>query len=436
MAYLYRLISRLLLLLFFPVSSFALIPASPAWVLDVGYGIPMMTGASPTETCEAAAAWTNANWGGSRSGTLYPPVGCDISGLGRFSSYQSGLICPANSSLSGSNCVCSSGYVEQNGACVVPPSKCADLKGQPAYYRFDPPTSVTPPIGGSYCPTDGAASACGASVVGGMGSIVGGVKKWSLYHVEYTGSPCTPSTGGGGDATLTACKGTSSVLNGVVVCVPPSDRNVIQSGKTTTTSNPVAPGAAPGSSGTTTSSDSTECVGSKCTTTTTTTTTAADGTTSQTTQTKEQPKDDFCTSNPRASACVVSSLSAMPCAASDVCDGDAIQCAINAKAKATQCALEKTADSADTDVLTLAKAETGNRTLDLPGNSAVTLGSTSFDTSDAIGAAVSCIADKSVTVAGHVVSIPFSGVCVHLAMLGNVLLAVSFLLAGRIVIRG
>lgn len=65
----------------------------------------------------------------------------------------------------------------------------------------------------------------------------------------------------------------------------------------------------------------------------------------------------------------------------------------------------------------------------------VSIGPASFDTSDAIGGG-SCIADKSVTIAGSSISIPFSSVCGHLAILGNVLLAVSFLLAVRIVTRG
>jgi hypothetical protein len=81
------------------------------------------------------------------------------------------------------------------------------------------------------------------------------------------------------------------------------------------------------------------------------------------------------------------------------------------------------------------KNKSGNQTTALPGNDSVSIGPSTFDTSDALGGG-SCIGDKTITVAGQSVVIPFSNVCEYLALLGNVLLAVSFLLAARIVTRG
>ncbi len=82
-------------------------------------------------------------------------------------------------------------------------------------------------------------------------------------------------------------------------------------------------------------------------------------------------------------------------------------------------------------------AKTGDRTSELPNNSDVVIGPGNFDTSDALaGGGSGCIADMTVTVAGHAATLPFSKVCGPLVLLGNVLLMCSFLLAGRIVLRG
>ena len=80
------------------------------------------------------------------------------------------------------------------------------------------------------------------------------------------------------------------------------------------------------------------------------------------------------------------------------------------------------------------KGKTGNQTTELPGNETISL-SGRINTSDAIGGA-SCIGNVTVTVWGRSVSLPFSDICPYLAMLGNVLVAVSMLMAARIVFRG
>jgi hypothetical protein len=81
-------------------------------------------------------------------------------------------------------------------------------------------------------------------------------------------------------------------------------------------------------------------------------------------------------------------------------------------------------------------AKTGNQTTDNPNNSSVTVSSASFDSSDAIGAGAYCIGDKSVTILHWSATLPFSKVCSSLDILGLALLAVSSLLATRIVARG
>lgn len=81
-------------------------------------------------------------------------------------------------------------------------------------------------------------------------------------------------------------------------------------------------------------------------------------------------------------------------------------------------------------------AKTGNQTTDNPNNSAASIGPSSFDNSDAIGAGAVCVADKSITLFGHTGTLPFSKVCSSLELLGIALVAVSSLLAARIVTRG
>lgn len=58
-----------------------------------------------------------------------------------------------------------------------------------------------------------------------------------------------------------------------------------------------------------------------------------------------------------------------------------------------------------------------------------------IDMSDALGGG-GCISDLSISVLGQSISLPISVICPYLAMLGNVLVAVSLLLAVRIVGRG
>ena len=80
--------------------------------------------------------------------------------------------------------------------------------------------------------------------------------------------------------------------------------------------------------------------------------------------------------------------------------------------------------------------KTGNRTEDLPGNSTVNIGPSSFSTVNALGVGPSCVSDLPVTVMGRSLLLPFSKVCPSLEYLGMLLLGISFILAARIVTRG
>lgn len=335
------------------------------------------------------------------------------------------LSCPSNSSLSGSSCTCSVGFTQVGSTCVDPNlEKClAAAGGSDLYTGF---SSIT--IGSSFCPSDGLRG-CASQVTGGFAPVKNGVKTWT-YEVTYSGSTCTPPTSGTVGAE-TDCKGTVGTVNGVTVCSPPSDQNTVESIKSTTSTNPVSAASAPGSGGSTTTQEATTCTGSKCSTTTTTTTTpVGGGAATVTVKTEDVPKDDYCRDNPRAIMCLTSSFGGA-CSGGFVCEGDAVQCATAREIHTRNCRMFDQ-DSPESLLYGTEKNKAGSQV----ANENVAISSANFDTSDAIGGSGSCITDKVVTVMGSPITIPFSGVCVHLAMLGNVLLTVSFLLAGRIFMRG
>jgi hypothetical protein len=95
----------------------------------------------------------------------------------------------------------------------------------------------------------------------------------------------------------------------------------------------------------------------------------------------------------------------------------------------THCDLSA-ADNDATQALAAARAASTS----LPTQT-VQIGSSNFDTSDALGTGANCIADKQVLVWKSTVTIPFSNVCPYLAQLGVILQAVSFLVAMMIVFR-
>lgn len=142
----------------------------------------------------------------------------------------------------------------------------------------------------------------------------------------------------------------------------------------------------------------------------------------------------FCKENPDSPICKNGTFGGS-CAANFTCDGDAIQCAIAKEQHLRNCKLFD--DPSDESRLYDAeKAKDPNRkvTSGLPGNETVDM-TGRIDMSDAIGGG-GCISDLSISVLGQSISLPISVICPYLAMLGNVLVAVSLLLAVRIVGRG
>ena len=115
------------------------------------------------------------------------------------------------------------------------------------------------------------------------------------------------------------------------------------------------------------------------------------------------------------------------------CEGDAVQCAIAREQHRRNCAMFVD-ESNESKLYDNEKNKEGSQADLLVGNESVDLGGR-IDQTDALGGG-SCIADRNVTVMGHSISLPFSSICPYLEILGNILIAVSLLLAIRIVMRG
>lgn len=86
----------------------------------------------------------------------------------------------------------------------------------------------------------------------------------------------------------------------------------------------------------------------------------------------------------------------------------------------------------ESDLYNTEKAKTGTQYQ----NENVALGTGNFNQSNALGTGAQCIQDRSITVMGRLVVLPFSIVCSTLQHFGTILIFISFLLAYRIVSRG
>ncbi|MDO9315171.1 MAG: hypothetical protein Q7T97_11555 [Burkholderiaceae bacterium] len=228
-------------------------------------------------------------------------------------------------------------------------------------------------------------------------------------------------------------------INGTTVCMPCQET---RSAQPVPGAPPKAPPTPPDPTGNNappdtknTTQSATNCKDGKCTTTTTKSTTDANGVTTTNSHSTTESKDDFCTSNPRSSMCI-DGVFGGACAGGFVCEGDAVQCAMAKEQHSRNCKMFDDLSSAEAQLYESEKGKEGSVLGSLEGNDTVTIGSADFDTSDALGVGAVCIANKSITVMGNQIMIPFSDICPYLAILGNILMSVSFLLAGRIVMRG
>lgn len=121
------------------------------------------------------------------------------------------------------------------------------------------------------------------------------------------------------------------------------------------------------------------------------------------------------------------------CMAGFSCEGDAIFCAIAKEQHKRACKLFDD-KSPESDLYEEYKGKTGDQTKDNPGNETIDIAGR-IDSTDALGGGA-CIGDVNIYVWGTAVTLPLTKLCPVLAMLGNLLVAVSMLVALRIITRG
>lgn len=433
MAYLYRLIFALCVACFSTLASAQITP-----VTGTEY---QCAGRAWFPTAQQAGAEYNANggpagyWNGPFTVSFgfcqgfHPSNGNQVNMV--EGDIRSSTTCPTNSTLTGSTCTCNSGFVQSGQTCVQPPNPCANH--QQLWSSFN----------GSVQMVKGATSVCsggcqvsfkpgyeGADLYGAGddGVLRGWVPVGQLESTQTEGicaTPTEPAAEPVPDAERPPIGTCPGQVNGVTVYVPCSRTETTGTKASTETDSA-------GNTTQKTESRSTTCTtAGSCSTTVTTATTVNGGAPTTTTNTTTQGKGQFCAENPGSKECGDGDGSSFggSCDAGFQCEGDAVQCAHAKETHLQNCKLNK-----DTPERQLYESSKGDDA-DFDNDDVVNVGPSSFSQVPILGGA-SCIADKSITVMGSPVSLPFSRVCEYLAMLGNVLMAVGFLLSGRIIMRG
>lgn len=367
-----------------------------------------------------------------------------------------GAYCPDHSTASGDSCKCDVGYEERDGQCKTPQSVCVDKATQSAI-----PAGITqefnasrPANGDMFIPRKVCIEECQASGRPAYWACGGTRCTVHFTKAEYTGQPC--SGDGAGTTPESDTKPTPpaercpdgkvpGTVNGTNVCVTPGEAGSSSGSSGTTSNTGTNPDGTPApstGSGTGTTSN-TSCNGTTCTTTTTTTTTTTNSSgqtsTSQQTSTTQQPQAEHCMKSPKAKECAgneeTQSSFSGACAGGFVAKSD--DAVINAMAEETfrqNCKVNP--DDSETTLAKTERVKTGNQTGDNPNNVSLTVSPASIDTSDAIGGGGGCISDKVLNIAGGTVVLPLSRSCDSFPMLGNLLVAIGFLVAAVIIMRG
>lgn len=369
--------------------------------------------------------------------------------------------CPTNSTLSGSVCVCNSGFVEEGGQCLRACSNNQLGSGSSRWtYQGDYPGF------GGYC-----INGCSYALYGTEGYDKTSNMSAATGYMKGTGSRCngtnTPRTSDTSVSSsepstaptastpdVTACKSGqvpyTGTVNGktVTVCGAPSKTSGTQTETTSNSSSTTTNNNGTQTTSTTNTGDSkttkTTCENGTCTTTTTSSSSSgggsgtSGGSSSSGTQTKTESQESFCKANPQALVCKQQDESSFggSCGAFS-CSGDAVQCAQARAAHDLLCEV-KLSDTDPNVIAGKAGASGGLVPGDHPGANGQTQAfalSSMLDSTPLFGTSGDCIADKTVPMMGQTLTLPFSRMCGALELLGNAFLAACFLAAGMIVFR-
>ena len=429
--------------LFWAAPAHAVIPASQGYtysLVGMGGGYPSLESWAAAYGPPRSFAFTGCTgvWNNNTSHCNFTYNGTPITPQ-QVQRYPAGLVCPSNSTLSGSNCNCNSGYLEDGGACVVPPEEahCQSINGSPVKTSW-PSTSMALTQNKSVCQTVGSYScattvettmcaegANGAITCYGSGSVTGGACTPAPEPAAPV-APNDPATDWPSAPPPGMCPGEINGVTGNVPCSTTATKT------TSTTNSNDGQGTQTGK----TETKSTTCTAAgTCTTTTTTTTAVNGGTPTTSTSTTTQPKGTFCASNKGSTECGDGTGSSFggSCQASFNCTGDAVQCA-TAKAVNDQLCKFKEFFEMDGATQSLVESVVNGTWVKNPKDEPRQVNIGNFDQSNPLGDA--CPGDVAYSVMGVSMVLPLSQYCPQLRLMGNLLVAFTLLAATVFVVRG
>lgn len=303
----------------------ALIPQQTIyyWTSDIDTASPKLRYADPVDACKRGMALQQAG----DPANVYAYVGirtpyttaavCDGKRGGTNIVYQASRgggagSCPANSTVSGTSCACTSPYVEDSThtSCVAPLSDlqqfCQDNASRKNTFRQSGTVGLNSPLPSAACfkadpPFPGPDAVRGCAMTLGDGVAVPapaeGLKHWSASGV-MTGATCEDAV-----ATDAAPKsaddpcpsGFPGTVNGETRCVAAEPDKGIEGVKGTSQTN------ADGTKVDT--KETTKCLGTVCTTTTNTTTTTSGGAVTNSTSSRTESLGDKCAKDQKNDVC-------------------------------------------------------------------------------------------------------------------------------------
>lgn len=180
----------------FATASWALVPAAVKYVHS-GSGF-YYSSSNPLDICAALSArwgYSPVVWDGGSSGGYCRFYAGNLS----WNVWTEGLICPSNSVLEGSSCVCSPGFVENDSstACVAPPADpvCGGLADMSMGVGSIESDFGKQSAGWAASKIGQSGSACvsGCKVSGTVsGCVLGGSTVCMIASPVFTGDACTP----------------------------------------------------------------------------------------------------------------------------------------------------------------------------------------------------------------------------------------------------
>lgn len=234
------------------------------------------------------------------------------------------------------------------------------------------------------------------------------------------------------------CPGT---LNGQFMCVPCKGKESSDSSSSeNTTETPSGASAPAGSASQSQSgSKSTECEGGVCTTKETVVVRNPDGSTTEKQKETTESISDYCAKNPKASICKTEEAGQWSgaCSGGFQCKGDPVQCAQAREVAQLRCAFDVSPD----DPLAVSGGLAMNDQLTPSGHPGAPGSGLTVDVMDKIeespvfGSSGNCISDRTFSVIGMSLTLPFASMCPYFNMIGNVFLSCCYLVAGFIVFR-